>query len=307
MAKIEVIEIPLANIKADPEWNSRSGDHKAQEVETGESGQTFSDLVASIKAKGLDRPVEVMPLDPKKPDSGKYFLISGFRRYSATTQIAEETQNKNPTIMAIVRNVSMAEARRINLAENIQSNVKASDMAWGLLALEDEYKKAGQPTTAEGLAAEVGKHQTHVSLLLRIMHEVKSAITKQWRNLPLQIGLREMAALAKLDKAEQDAAWKTLLDRKQSVEKSDPRKAKVENLKKRAEKVGELIGTLERVGYIETHFEFDSESIAVLVDLPEGLTKKQVESIVKACENGYERGTEEPEAEEPEAEEDAAE
>ena len=103
--KNQIVEIAIADIHADGEWNSRQGksafsydatpqtDGKLEstEIETRHAaggGTGFAGLVTSLKEDGQDTPVIVRPLPERYKNVKKGFaLTAGFRRFKAVEMI----------------------------------------------------------------------------------------------------------------------------------------------------------------------------------------------------------------------------
>lgn len=292
----QIILVPLKDMIVEPAFNGRSGDFTADKG--GEEDNDFDNLVESIKTKGQDEPVRVVP------KGKKFFLVAGFRRFAAISKIAEEKKDPNATIKAISRDMTQVEMRSLNLRENTsRDQLKGADLAW---SIHDLWKQMGGTETSDvAVSKEIGLSQPYVSRLLRIMREVGTKVTDMWRNSPVKVSVGEMESLCKVVKDEQMTAYKKLLSKKDSGGAEKGPNAWVETARKKAASIGELLGKLEREALIDTSkLKFD-EHIEYVVKLKDKVTAAQKRSIAKAAQAGYEKGltVEDDSAEDEEAEE----
>lgn len=109
----------------------------------------LSELVASIKEKGVLEPLLVRPSDV----GGRFMIISGERRYRASL---EAGLNELPCIEMDVDDRDVAE---ISLIENLQrKDLTAFEEADGLRALSERFGY-----THEEIAAKIGKSRTTIT------------------------------------------------------------------------------------------------------------------------------------------------
>ena len=115
-----IVNIPLSDIHADANWNARSGKWKLGSGFEEESA--FGELKDSIRACGVKDPVKIRPT----PECARPFaLVSGFRRYAASEELALGT------IPAVVREMTEAEARLEHTRENTaRMKLNPADLAW---------------------------------------------------------------------------------------------------------------------------------------------------------------------------------
>jgi ParB/RepB/Spo0J family partition protein len=284
-----IVEIPLSQIVAIENWNSRSG---RWEVNDGDDeGQQFDDLVASIRTKGQEEPCDVRCHPTLKEH---YLLTAGFRRYKALCRIADDGQSA-VTIRCIVQAADDVQARIRNLSENTtRQNISTPDLAWGIHELHKVAIANGRPLTNGKIAALIGKSESYVGHLLTIMTKCKPAITKKWRSMPKSLSVLTMHAVALMPKADQDAAFAALLVPIEQREKPDTQSSRqhswVDNAKAKAYTVGVLIGQLEAHGLIDTSSLEFSRHIDLIVPLRDTCTTVQRDAIVIQAEKGYKQG-----------------
>lgn len=161
---MQVKDIPLDQINADYEWNTR-GEFQAHEV---------MELAQSIREKGLLQPVTIAPT----PDEDRpYKLICGYRRYKA------HQVNKAETIPAHVydKELSAADALALNMQENLQR--KELDIVQEARALS-QLKKLGctQQEVMDRLNVNRGWVQLRYMVLdlpEPVHHEIKAGMITQ--------------------------------------------------------------------------------------------------------------------------------
>ena len=139
------------------------------------------ELVASIKAVGLQTPLTVLHRENKKPKDGEkkdeFYLVVGFRRYEAVRRIRESDPKAFSNIEVRRFKGSAAEAQILNLTENVQrSELSALEIANGVETLLNfGYKQ-------KDIAGKIGKSQTWVSNAMQFrkhaVPQLKDAVKK---------------------------------------------------------------------------------------------------------------------------------
>jgi hypothetical protein len=279
----KVLQIPLKDIVADLNWNSRSGDYLG---DTSEETNSFKELIASIKdSGGINKDAaKVRP----KGNTGKFSLVSGFRRYAAIKAIAEEQGNKDPVMRVIVEELDELAARQENVRENVaRASLKGADLAWSLLELHQQFLAKKIEPTDIMITNSVGMNQSYGNKLLNIAKKVKPAIFKAWRESKLPLTVPEMLAVSKVDPARQQEEYDALMKKKAPKSGKDKTKIYLDSMKKKAAKLAYLLGTMEREGLINTdNFTFENH-ITYLVAFKKDATPKQVEAVAVAAEKAY--------------------
>jgi ParB family chromosome partitioning protein len=190
--------IPIEDIDANPDQPRQNlGD--------------LSELIASVKEKGILEPILVRPV------GSRFQIIAGERRYRAATEagIAE--------IPCVVRSASDAEVLEIALIENLQrKDLSAFEEADGLKTLAETYGY-----THEQMAEKIGKS--------------RSSITEMFSLTAIPEDVRQLCRLA-------DIESKSLL--LQIVRQSDPAKmvALVERLQQEGATTRQAARELAREG-----------------------------------------------------------
>jgi len=115
----------------------------------------LTNLIDSIREKGIIQPLVVRPLDP---GLGTYEIIAGERRWRAARTLNLEQ------VPVIVREYNDHEALEIALIENIQrDDLTPIEEAEGYQRLLEEFHY-----TQEQLARSIGKSRSHVANMLRL-------------------------------------------------------------------------------------------------------------------------------------------
>lgn len=140
----EVQAIPVDKIHVDPGQPRRTA---------GITPQSIAELAESIRAVGIQVPLLVRPRT-----AATYFLVAGARRLGAARLL------ELPFVPVVVRDLSDADARTVQLVENLQrEDLTALEEAQGyrsLLELGLSQKDVGE---------RVGRTQAHISNLVRLL------------------------------------------------------------------------------------------------------------------------------------------
>ncbi len=290
----KIVLLPLSQVIADIAWNSRSGDIATDPEVDGADAKaehktnSFKELVASIRdSGGVNKDaVKVRP----KGNTGKMGLVSGFRRYFAIKEIAEKDGNKEPMIRCLVEELDELQARQENVRENVaRQSLKGADLAWSLHEIEKQLKAKKVEPTDLMITNSVGMNQSYGNKLLNIARKVPAAVFQDWRESPLPLTVPEMVAISKVgpDVALMKKAYDEAKAKKAPKTGRDKTKAYVDSMKKRAAKLGYLLGSLEREDLINTdNFTFENH-ITYLVKFKKDATPKQIETIALAAEKAY--------------------
>jgi len=190
--------LPLSAIEANPEQpRTQVGD--------------LSDLVASIREKGILEPILVRPLPPvgaESPNPGapvrigavatRFQIISGERRYRAALEAGLYE------VPVIEMEVSEQEALEIALIENLQrKDLTAFEEAEGYRALGDRHSY-----TQEAIARAVGKSRSTVAETLSLL-----GIPPELRDEAIALGVTSRSTLLEIAKAGDPARMRQLLEK----------------------------------------------------------------------------------------------
>jgi ParB family chromosome partitioning protein len=150
----KVVEIPLAQLRANPYQPRKSFDEKG-----------ITELAASIKEHGVITPIIVREV------LKGYEIIAGERRWRASQQ------SQQATIPAVVRKLSDQQVMEIALIENLQrEDLNAMEVAVAYQGLIDSFS-----LTQEELSVKVGKSRSHIANFLRLLQlpeEVKQLVSR---------------------------------------------------------------------------------------------------------------------------------
>src|SRR5262249_29200389 len=137
------VEIPLDLIERMPYQTRRKFSQSA-----------IDELAASIASSGVIQPIVVRPIG-----GGRYQLISGERRLTASRQAGKAT------IPAVVRQVSNQQALEMTIIENLQrEDLNPMDQARAYDRLSREFN-----LTQEQMAIKTGKDRASVANFLRLL------------------------------------------------------------------------------------------------------------------------------------------
>jgi len=192
--------LPLSAIEANPDQpRTQVGD--------------LSDLVASIREKGILEPILVRPLPVAGPSAEggaapgsartgaaptQFQIISGERRYRAALEAGLYE------VPVIEMDVSEQEALEIALIENLQrKDLTAFEEAEGFRALGDRHDY-----TQEEIAKAVGKSRSMVAETLSLL-----AIPRDLRDEAIALGVTSRSTLLEIAKAGEPARMRALLEK----------------------------------------------------------------------------------------------
>lgn len=163
----QILEVPLADIHFDEEFNTRYGNILPIQVR---------ELAANIKESGLIQPVVITryPEDKQLETGKKYLLVAGYRRYKAHTIIPL------PSIKAIVNEelIDPVKARIFNLAENLQrQDLNILEEAQAMASLKAQGFNEFE--VAERVGMSRGWVQTR-SILMKLPEEIRFEAALGW-------------------------------------------------------------------------------------------------------------------------------
>lgn len=184
--------------------------------------ETLSELMASIKEKGVLQPIIV------RPKNNGYEVIAGERRLKAVRALKIEE------VPIIVKEANDQEALTIALIENIQrEELNAIEEAQAFRRLIDEFH-----FTQETVAQAVGKDRSTISNLLRLL-KLPREIQKSVFDGQISVG-HARSLLSLEDSLEQKGLLEKIVNRNLSVRE-------LENLVKEKNKKGLSVSTKKSV------------------------------------------------------------
>jgi ParB family transcriptional regulator, chromosome partitioning protein len=198
----EILHIPVNDIF--PSKNNPRGRPSPEGIE---------DLAADITRRGVQQPIVVRPAKSKE---GKYEIIFGERRWTASKKADKET------VPSVIRDLSDEEAYEAQVIENLQRedlHPLAESAAFKRL-YQDAYKKTNNHDKAIELAAEkLGKKRTPEFIARRLkLNDLVEEAKTAFQEGTLLLGHAD--ELARLRPEEQKAALQWLLREGREVQTS---------------------------------------------------------------------------------------
>ena len=160
----------------------------------GFAGGRFSELVESIKQKGVIEPIIVRPVKGVDP----YEIVAGERRYKASVEAKLET------IPAIVRELTDDEAYDFMLIENLQrQDLTEREEAVSFKSYVGRHGDDGIPELAEKTGIQPGYIRSRVRVL-----ELPAKVLKAWDDGKLVFGhLQQLLRLPDKEALEEMVKW----------------------------------------------------------------------------------------------------
>lgn len=163
----------------------------------------LADLSASIKAQGIIQPLILRRIE------GGYELVAGERRLRAAKLAGYQE------VPCVIKNLTETQVLEMSLVENIQrENLNPMEEADAYHRLMEEFD-----LTQEAVAARVGKSRPTVANFLRL-RQLPQPIKKSIIENMLSMG-HARALLGANTKAQQLAAWRTVVARGLSVRETE--------------------------------------------------------------------------------------
>jgi len=203
------LTIPIDQIDVPHDWNARI-DGRAP-LERPDEGDAFLD--SAVAAQGIQIPLLVRAVDTVPP---RYQLVAGFRRLAAAQRagIGEAP--------CVVRSMSPAQARELNIAENLcRQPLSACELSRGIC---DWVALAKPPKPARDAAEQFGLRERWTAQLLRVRRKASPEVLAHWERHP-QIGIDRIADVCTLARHMQLAALMESLSPKPKQNASSRRPA----------------------------------------------------------------------------------
>lgn len=180
----QIRQILLTDLEANPDQPRKHFDE-----------QSLKELSSSIKIHGIIQPLVVTP----KGD-GKYRIIAGERRFRASVIAGLKK------VPAIIRNHKELEELEIALVENVQRvDLSPLETAVSIVKLRDQFS-----LTPKQIASKLGKAETTVSNIIRLLHLPKEAIEALQKNIISEGHARAILSLKSSPKAQEELLEKCL-------------------------------------------------------------------------------------------------
>lgn len=166
--------------------------------------ERLSDLVDSIKKNGV-----LQPLLVREADRGRYEIIAGERRYTASNIIGLSE------IPCIIKNVSTLEAYALAIVENVQrEELTQIEEAEALANLKSLHE-----LSIEDLSRLIGKPRTTIANLIRVTLHASSKIKELCAEGYVDFG--HLRAVLSLDHETQERLIQYVIDNDWSVRKTE--------------------------------------------------------------------------------------
>jgi len=188
MNKLETFfSIPLSEIYSDQSFNCRS------EI----TNDSILDLAQSIENFGLQTPICIQQKE-HLPQGCKYRIIAGHRRYAACLYLGHETIDAK-----VVENLNEQQAKILNLSENIdRKNLTPYEEATALASIFPETVPLRKMSKLLNRSLEWCRRRRE---LLQYPEEIQLGFHKGF------LGIRDLVALASLDKSVKDDVARRLM------------------------------------------------------------------------------------------------
>lgn len=286
--------VPIRQVDARSFTNQRTGDFTIGDSNEDGTDQSFAELVASIDETGQKDPITIRRKKGGVFDNGMPFeVIKGFRRFAAVNLIAQRDGTlETAGVKAILKDLSDLEALEENVFENTaRDNLTGPDLAWAAFNLQEQYKSNGVAVSDNILAKKMGKNQSYISKIKKIVQSAPIA-AKAWQQAKSPLTVEAMDRIAKLDPDKQEAEYERIV--KALGGKGNARggtKPPVETATNQATKLARLLGNLVSQGLITTDINWEANLDALGIKVADltvqdkrAIAKLAFDEYVKACQ-----------------------
>lgn len=314
----ETVVLHISDIEPNYD-NARSGDWTKGSSKEQASGQSFSELKTSLASEGQKIPVLVRPIpDGVKRGKGSkasYQLVYGYRRWTALKELAIESGTKldQAPILAQIKPLDDLSARIENVVENSsRDDLTGPDLGYAAHMLSIEHARSGRgPISDNKLAQLMGKNQSYLSQLLKIwrmstaqdLPAENREIPRRWREAMVEIPVSAMLRIAGMKDAKLQLAEfeKVLAGRQKAKEEKEAAHESgetagaqgwIDRAKKQARKSADVIGALEREGYLSFEGNWPDALELLGCKVKDDATAKQRAAIGKEAAKAYKEALE---------------
>lgn len=256
----ELAAVPIRLIDATSFKNSRTGDFTLGDSKEDGSDQSFKELVESIEASGQKDPITVRhKRDGVATHGMPYEVIKGFRRFAAINLLAQRAGTEDSaTINVIIKDLDDLQAIEENVFENTaRDNLTAPDLAWAAFNLQERYKERGIAVSTVIIAKKMGKNQSHISRLLRIVTSAP-VVSKAWQETRSPISIEAIERISKMDLDKQEEEYKRVNEVLAGTGRGRPQRPPIDAAVRQAERAATLLGNLESQGLITTSINWEA-------------------------------------------------
>lgn len=283
--------LPLRLVDATSFRNRRTGDFTIGDSSEDGTNQSFKELAESIEAVGQKDPITVRRKAAGLVDNGMpYEVIKGFRRFAVVNLLAQRAGTEDTaTVNAIIKDLTDLQAVEENIFENTaRDNLTGPDLAWAAFDLQEQYKANGLPFSGNVVAKKLGKNQTYIAKLLRIVTGAP-VVAKSWQESQSPLTSDAMDRIAKLDPDKQVAEY----ERINAVLKGKAGKSggatnpPIVAAQKRAVRLATLLGNLVSQGLITVDINWEANLSHIGVKTSD-LTVQDIRAVAKAAIEAFE-------------------
>lgn len=294
----KLIEAYVDEVNAESFQNQRTGDFTKGDSNPNGVGNSFKELTQSIdNAGGWDEngvhtgmkdPITARWVTVKK---GKQELqvVKGFRRYAVINMLAQRDGIDRPKILVLVKDLTDLEALEENIFENTaRDDLTGPDLAWAAYNLKNQYIANGIAMSDNKLADMMGKNQSHISKLIKIVTNAPT-VAKAWQESPSPLKLDVIDAISKLEPSQQEDAY-AKANAKKAGQSGSGRgaggAALLDIATKKAERIAKTVGSLVKVNLVTSNINWTSDLETMGIDL-EGLTGAEKAQVGKAAHAAF--------------------
>jgi hypothetical protein len=285
MPEFEVKPIPISDIDADYDWNSRSPQNTFLSCvsETDSESSGLEGLIRNIMTRGQDTPVDIRPTTPPfyKLTNKPWSLVAGFRRFTAVSainsneELIKEAGTKGHTLIpnlpdgtiraTLLPHMTEREAFLRNASENTNRDQLSPPDIFRVVHKGITDHKMSQAD----LALALGKLPTSIANYVR-MTKLENRVISHWLNggefdgvqNGKRVAVNELFELSRQPPEEHVEGYKRLLLQQAKIANSS---AWLEKARGRATAVGTMLAKLQKRGFLSVHTPAWISEIDVLV------------------------------------------
>jgi ParB-like chromosome segregation protein Spo0J len=302
MPEYEVKQIPLSDIDADYDWNSRSQQNTfltcASETDSESSG--LEGLTRNILARGQDTPVDLRPTTPPfyKITNKPWSLVAGFRRFTAVS-ILNKPRESDETLTipglqtghirsTILPHMTEREAFLRNTSENLnRDQLSPPDIFRVVRKGTEEHKMS-----PSDMALALGKLPSSIANYIRLT-KLHPSVIDHWLTggefhgiqNSKRIAVNELFELSREDLVNHIEGYKKLLLLQSQIANSS---AWLEKARGRATAMGTLFAKLQKRGFLSVHTPAWIGDVDLMVRIGKrDLKMSDARDLASRAENAY--------------------
>jgi ParB/RepB/Spo0J family partition protein len=295
--KGKLVEALLSECDAESFENQRTGDFTKGDSRPSGEGNSFKELTESIdEGGGWDS--DGVHTGLREPITGRYIagkrgkqvlqIVAGFRRFAAINLLAQRDGITDARIPVLVKELTDTEALEENIFENsARDDLSGPDLAWAAYNLRAKYLADGGSISDNQIAKRMGKNQTHISRLLRILSAAPT-VCQAWRESPAPLKLDDIERISKLDPKEQETEYEKVIKAKsgQTGPVGPGGKPLLEIATKKAQRIASTVGELVKNGLVNSNIDWTADLEKCGVNL-EGLSTSERKTVGAAAHTAF--------------------